>query len=138
MTPVCLSARPHVIFFDCSLLTDVTPVCSLLKMVYVAVILSLHGRLNKSNILWLVGDIYWKWMSIMLMYRFNVTRFLYVIQIHLSMFSIENSMCSCYTFFTGTNKEIRYITLNGRFLFKLWLSHVKCLTKRNLFILSKE
>jgi hypothetical protein len=32
-------------------------------------------------------------------------KFLYVLKIHSSMFSIENRICSCYTFATGPFKK---------------------------------
>jgi hypothetical protein len=67
-----------------------TPVCSLSKIVYVAVILLLHGRSKKSDTLWSMGDIDWKCILVMLIY-FNTE-------------NSENSICRCYTFATGSFK----------------------------------
>ncbi len=58
--------------------------------------------------------------------KISLTKFLYVLKIHSSIFPIENRICSCYIpSLQGRSKEMRYITVNGRYLFKVNFSNVK-------------
>ncbi len=66
-----------------------TPVCSLSKIVYVAV--ATGPIQNKSDILRSKGDIDWKWILVILIY--------------LNTEKSENSICRCYTFDTGSFKR---------------------------------
>ncbi len=58
-------------------------------------------------------------------YSLISTKLTHVNMCYPSMFPIENRIYSCYTFSTGPFKEIRYITVNGRYLFKVNFSNVK-------------
>ncbi len=107
---VCLSVRTitsvNILWLlrNSHTLTCVTPAYSLLKMVYVAVILFLQGRTKKSDTLRSMGNIYSKWILEMLKYLYR-TKFLYVLKKKFSTFRIENRICSCYTFATGPIKR---------------------------------
>jgi hypothetical protein len=77
-----------------------------LKIVQAAVILFLQGRSKKIQDRMVHGpyglDVNF---SNNVTRFFDVTKFLCVIKIHSRMFSIENGICHCYTFLTGTNKR---------------------------------
>ncbi len=65
------------------------------------------------------------WLEVNLYkYIFNITKFFYVIKIHLKCFSIEKGIGSCYIFLQGRTKEIRHFTLKGRFLLEMNFSNV--------------
>ncbi len=94
---VCLSVHQHDNFRQYpSITTKLTYVnrCqhSMLYFLY-------RDKQKKSDILRSMEDFYWMGILIKLIYIFNITKVVYVIKIHPSMFSNENGVCICYTFF---------------------------------------